>query len=68
MYGLQKAFGDKTEKIGPTTTIKPVTGSASNDLTSISTVIATCLIVENNIKLYDNSNMIVNLQTISLLR
>ena len=41
MYGLQKAFGDKEEKMGPTTTIKPVTGAASDDLTSISTVMTT---------------------------
>ena len=68
MYGLQKAFGDKEEKMGPTTTIKPVTGAASDDLTSISTVIATWLIVENNIKIYDTFNMIVNLQITSLLR
>ena len=41
MYGLQKAFGDKEDKMGPTTTIKPVTGTTSDDLTSISKVIAT---------------------------
>ena len=53
MYGLQKAFGDKEEKLGPTTTIKPVTGAASDDMTSISKVITTWLIVENDIKILD---------------
>ena len=51
MYGLQKAFGDKEEEIGPTTTMKPVTGAASDDLTSIPKVITTWLIVENDIKI-----------------
>ena len=41
MYGLQNAFDDGEEKIVPTTTLKPVTGLASDDLTSVSTVITT---------------------------
>ena len=41
MYGLQKAFGDKEEKMGPTTTIKPVTRTTPDDLTSIWKVITT---------------------------
>ena len=41
MYGLQNAFGNKEEKIGPTTTIKPVTKAASDDMNSISKVITT---------------------------
>ena len=53
MYGLQKAFGDKEEKLGPTTTIKPVTGAASDDMASISKVITTWRIVENDIKILD---------------
>ena len=41
MYVLQNAFDEEEEKMVSTTTLKPVTGVASDDLTSISTVITT---------------------------
>ena len=53
MYGLQNAFDDKEEEIVSTTTLKPATEAASDDLNSISTVIATWIIVENIIKILD---------------
>ena len=41
MYGLQNAFDDAEEEIVSTTTLKAATEAASDDLTSISTVITT---------------------------
>ena len=38
MYGLQNAFDDEEEKIVSTATLTPVTGAASDDLNSISTI------------------------------
>ena len=56
MYGLQNAFGNKEEKIGPTTTIKPVTNAESDDMNSISKVITTWLIVDNVNKIFDKAH------------
>ena len=57
MYGLQNAFDDEEEKIVPTTTLKAATEAASGDLTSISTVITTWLIVDNINKIFDIFNV-----------
>ena len=56
MYGLQNAFGDKEEEIGRTTTIRPVTGAASDNLHPISKVITSRLIVQNMIKIFDKTH------------
>ena len=65
MYGLQNAFDDEEEKIVPTTTLKAATEAASGDLTSISTVITTWLIVDNINKIFDKG-LIFNVWSLSI--
>ena len=56
MYGLQNAFDDEEEEIVSTTTLKPATEAASDDLNSISTVITTWLIVDNIDNIFDKAH------------